>query len=733
LHGRHRRAATSCSVLALAVCGALATAPSARAADQSPTAEGQNASELIVTAERNKAAATAPTKGSVTETQPEAIISHQFIEQVTPETGDYTTTVLIAPSMAGISSNGGGIGEYNKVTLRGFQDGQYNVTYDGIFYGDTNDPTHHPASFFPSSTIGSVVIDRGPGAAGDLGQANYGGAIHFFSQEVADRFGLYQKATFGSFNTYGLVTNLQSGPMAPFANARMMIGLDERFSDGELSFSRGKAFNQLLKVVAPIGESASLTLFASYNYARFYQPDAGPGATLAQVAAYGKNFGLNNNPADEHYWGYNYEKKRTDFEYFDFNTTAPDMVHVEDQGYTYFYSNKTIAADDTTGLVGGTNTSHPGNKNLPQTDIGGYDKLNRYRVFGDILRVNKDWNFGTLKVGGLVETSSTDRHNLLIDLTQGGIPDLKYAALPPATTKNVSNVKTLEFSNWLQFQVFGDFIWRPTDNLTITPGIKYVHLKRSIDGVMENSGAPGFPRGPVVGDETFTKPLYFLTANYRFQPDWSVYFQYATGFLMPSLSTLQTTALNLQALKPQESVNYQLGTVYSHGNLTFDADIYKIDISNLAVGNSTCQCYVNLGDGEYRGVEGEAAYATELGLTVFANGSLNHSEVSSSPTVAATEVPNAPEWTAAVGGIYYKGPWAGSLTFKEVGKSLSTDGIKMDQYNTTDASVSYDFGHFKLKLQGFNLFDNRSTTSISGGLYLFQVGRQVQGTIEAKF
>ena len=120
--------------------------------------------------------------------QPESIVSNAFIRLATPETGDWTTVASIAPSVSGITSNGGGIGEYNKLTLRGFQDGQFNLTFDGIAFGDTNDPTHHSASYFPASTLQAVVIDRGPGAAGDLGQANLGGAIHFFSLDpTADR------------------------------------------------------------------------------------------------------------------------------------------------------------------------------------------------------------------------------------------------------------------------------------------------------------------------------------------------------------------------------------------------------------------------------------------------------------------------------------------------------------------------------------------------------------------
>ena len=750
--GARRPMLLCCSVLALVATGALAQASAARAEDNSPTAEGTTVNELLVTAESSKAAATAPTKGSLTETQPEAIISRQYIEQVVPETGDYTSVVLIAPSMSGIPSNGGGVGETNKITLRGFSDGQYNVTYDGIFYGDTNDPTHHPASFFPASTIGAAVVDRGPGAAGDLGQANYGGAIHFFSPDVTDTFSMRQKATFGSFNTFAFVTTLQSGALKDDGGTRILLNFDERLSDGELSYSRGKGFNQLIKLQTPVGHGM-LTLFGAYNYTRFYQSDAGPGETWAQVLAYGKDFALNNNPADEHYYKFNFQAKRSDFEYIDYKEQFVDpagILDFEDQGYTYFYSNKTISVNDVTGMVGGPNTDAPSQKSLPSTDIAGYDKANRYRVFGDILRLNQDLGFATLKAGAMLETSSTDRHNLLIDLTQGGIPDLKYSSLPPGPiVKNVSNVKTLELSSWFQYQLFADFQWRPTDNLTITPGIKYVHLRRSVNAAMENSGIGGFLRSPLMGEETFTKPLYFLTANYRVRPDWSVYFQYATGFLIPPLSGLYVNTISLNQLQPQETTNYQVGTVYSHGPVTFDLDAYQIDVSNLQIADPTNQFYINAGNGKYYGAEGEAAYALPFGLTLFANGSLNRSNV------GVGEVPKTPSWTAAAGALYYQGPWAASLTFKQVGRQVAfynggtavvtPDGVslgsgaprKIPAYATTDASVSYDFGRFKLKLVGLNLFGNRAITSISDptakALYTFQAGRQVQGTIEAKF
>lgn len=715
------------------------------------TTEGVEVSEVIVTVERNKGAAAAPTKGNLAETQPESIITHKFIEQATPETGDYTTTILIAPSLAGIASNGGGVGETNKTSLRGFKDGEYNITYDGIFYGDTNDPTHHPASFWPSSTIGAAVVDRGPGAAGDLGQANYGGAIHFFSPVATDKFGFSQKFTYGTFNTQSYVTTVNSGAIGPMGT-KVFLNFDERTSDGELSYSSGVAQNQMIKIVQPLGNHYSLTALAAHNWTRFYQSDAGPGETLTQLNLYGKNYALNNDPLSEHYYKYNWQKKGSDFEYIDFKGEPGWGVTFDDQAYTYWYSNKTFSVNDITGVTGPdqngfgskANTDVPkfsGSTAVASTsgDLGRYDKGNRYRVYGDILRVNKAWSFGTLKAGALVEVSSTDRHNILYDLTTGQ-PDNRYAAIANGAPQNA---KTLENSHWRQYQLFADFVWTPTENLTITPGIKQVHLTRVIEAQVENSGVTNFARGPVSGSNTYEKTLYFGTINYRIRPDWSVYGQYATGFLIPSLSTLQVNNLSLNALQPQNSTNYQAGTVFTRGPITVDGDVYNIKVSNLAQPDPTGQFYYNAGTAHYAGIEGQGAYTFGFGLTVFLNGSLNTSK----NLTTDTTLNGAPKWTDAGGVIFNHGRFESNVTYKQVGnQEYGSNDQRIPAYDVINAGLAYDFGYFKLKFAGFNLADKRNLTSYSGkdalysaaslssnGLYTFQAGRQLQVTLQAKF
>jgi iron complex outermembrane receptor protein len=755
-------------------------------------AEGTEVTAIVVTAERGAAAAAAPTKASLDQTQPESIISHGYIEQVTPELGGWTTVLTVAPSVAGITSNGGGIGDYNVVSMRGFKDGQFNLTFDGIAFGDTNDPTHHGADYFPASTIGAAVVDRGPGAAGDLGQENYGGAIHFFTPDVSDTFGAVQKFTLGSFGAKASVTTLNTGAITQLGGAKLLLNFDERWADGELSGSSGYQYNQMFKFMLPLGDEAVLTLFGTHQYSFFHFEDSsGPGETWQQELLFGKNFSMNGDPKSEHFTGYNFERKRTDFEYADLKYQIEPTISLEDQLYTYWYSNKTKSTNDLTGDSGPDLNSLPGVKPVANTsppnitappasatDVGGYDKLNEYRVYGDIIRINKDWSFGTLKVGGLVEGSRTFRHNCFIDFTLGGAPDNKFVPPKVATT---TNCKLLEQSTWFQGQFFADFNWRVTDNLTISPGFKYVDFTRGVNATNENVGG-GAKNQPLIATNNYASPLYFLTANYKIRPYWSVYAQAATSFLIPSLSALYVTGANLQNLKPTYTDNYQIGTVYTRGAVTADLDAYWINATNLEVACSVpdptqvtgvSAAFCNVGKARYSGVEGEAAYAFDFGLSIFANGSVNDAEqlASPAPTGGAATLPmrlaNAPGWTAAAGAIINHGPWEASLTYKRVGGWVDYNSIGANSftfhlpgYDTLDLSAGYDFGHHvKVKLQVFNLLDTRAVSSFSPGgntqslfpaggfaplppigdgnpdqgIYTFQAGRQVEVTLIGKF
>ena len=751
------RRAAQYGVLATSTLLVSLLAGAALAQDTTPSADNTDVSDahikdVIVKAERSKAAATAPTKASVDATQPQSIISRPYIDLVVPETGDFTSVAQIAPSVSGTQGNGAGYGDA-KLVLRGFQDGEYNITYDGVAYGDTNDPSHHSNTFFPASTIGAMVIDRGPGMAGDLGQANFGGAIHMFSNKVTDDAGFTQKLSYGSFNSYQAVSILQTGELPDTGGLKALVNLQARHTDGALSYFSLKSDNWEVKAEKPLGDRWKLTFLATHNQNFSYQPD-NDGATLAQVAAYGKDFYMSNDPTSPTYYKYNRILKNTAFAYARLNGDLGAGWSLEDTVYTYYYSNKTISALDVTGATANGPSSAGGVIKVSGAaagDVPGYDKFNYYDVNGDILRINKQFSFGTLKLGGLAETSDTFRHRYDLDLDYQGVygnyvrdPREKACtglgtATAVACSPDDKSVQYDERSWWTQYQLFADFVWTPTDSLTVTPGIKSIQFTRSLAGKIKSK-----PLAYVTPSEseTFRKTLPFLTMNYKLQKNWSVYAQYAQGFLVPPLKDLYVDVTNVNnTVAPEQTTNYQFGSVYNGSHISVDADIYQINFKNKFACTNT-YCY-NQGGVTYKGVEGQAAYAFDFGLTLFANASMNSAKNNDTHLTIA----QAPKSTLGFGGVYHSGPVKAGLTFKQVGEQWANEGepanFRIKAYDSADLALSYDFGKVTAKLQIDNLLDKRAITKISPvngdntvsayDQYYFQAPRNAMLTLVAKF
>src|SRR5262245_56702425 len=89
----------------------------------------------------------------------------------------------------------------SKTFFRGFQDGDYTMTFDGIPFNDTNTPTHHSWAFFPGQFIGQTVFDRSPGSASTIGPGNFGGSINMMSHQLRTQQNVRGTVSYGSFNT----------------------------------------------------------------------------------------------------------------------------------------------------------------------------------------------------------------------------------------------------------------------------------------------------------------------------------------------------------------------------------------------------------------------------------------------------------------------------------------------------------------------------------------------------
>ncbi|MGA0602104.1 TonB-dependent receptor [Caulobacter sp. KR2-114] len=696
---------------------------------------GVRVEELTVTAV-SRAQENAPSKAPLQATQPTSIITHDAIDQFVAQTGDYTEVILLTPSISGVSFNGPGLYEA-KSTLRGFQDGQYNITYDGIPFADTNDPTHHSTSFFPSSNIGAVAVERGPGAAGQLGQANFGGSVNIFSPEVGDTFGGSEQVTYGSWNTAQSVSLLNTGAIDALHGTKALIGLSALRTDGALTHSGAYGINIMTRAVVPLWGSWKATLFTTINHTHVYQDDNN-GATLAQIAQFGKYYALNDIPGTNQYYKINQVNKHTDFEYIRLNGDVTPKTHIEDTTYTYYYDNNTWSPNDVTGTT--TNSTKDANGNtVPGNHIPGYVKANHYRVVGNILRVNQDIGIGVIKAGLWYEWSGTHRYRYDYDMTASitpTVPNYDQKPVLDASKNQIStapaNIQFDQHSSWHQYQPFVDFELKPNDRLTLTPGFKWLHFERDVWGPYNQKNRNGIPYSA-----TYEKPLYFFTANYRLRDNWSVYGQFATGFLVPPLSVLQTNNPNTGNLKPQETRNYQIGTVFQSGRVSFDADVYYIDFNNLlqsfvcAPGSTTCTpndtVWFNSGGATYKGFEGEATINVNEHLYVFGNGSVNFAEDKANPY---KQLSGAPRGTAAIGAIWRDGPWKLSISDKYVAEQWANNydttnpnpiaaealyqAYKIRGYHQTDFTASYTIEHWRLQASVYNLFNSQSVVKVNG-------------------
>ncbi len=731
-----------------ALLGLLAAAPAAAQvlADAAPP-------ETIVVTGTQFNPDNAPAKSSLDTMEPKTIINKSYIDDSVANTADYTTILAIAPSMTGQDINGPGLSDGNvKNTLRGLPDGNFVLSYDGIPFGDTNGPTHHSESYFPGPTIGSIDVDRGPGNAGNLGASTYGGSVNMFSEVLREESQTRVMATGGSWGTYMVNGNYQTGDLdVAGMKSRLLVNLNYTGSSGYLTFQNTSRQNALVKAQVDIGDGWTLTAFTNYN-GLFQHVNDNNGATPAQITTFGKNFGLQiTNPKAGTYQGYNPEGKKTDMDYLRLQG-AFSGITVDDTFYSYAYVNKTLSAtnvmqtqaDVTSGVTEGNGTVVNGTKFAG--DVPGYTKQNAYRVWGNILRLSDDFNFGSitgqLRAGLWWEGSATQRGRFDFDVTQcvanGCNPfhdRTTYAdSSLTASSLGASKAKAAAFgggfaeywehTGWTQYQPFVELEVHPIEDLTVTPGFKYVTETLSVNAPLEQKTVPVVP---FAGSFTSTRALPFLMANYKIESNWSVYAQYANGIYVPDISSFEQTTPVVQFPKPETTTNYQLGTVFYADNFTFDADLYYIGVNNNiafapCTSNPSETCAIDTGKAVYKGIEGEGTYAFDNGLSLFASGSLNNTKTSGTGVAFAGVLKNAPLWTAAAGLVYKFDIYKLSLTDKVVGQqyvgkqtlsAVLSPFYKLPAYNTMDFKGSVTLGPTELSLGIYNLFDQRNLLSVT--------------------
>ena len=603
--------------------------------------------EVQADASNSVAAQQAPMDARLDARSARTEITPHFIENYTTPTADNTEMIFFAPGTFSVNSNGSGLGD-SKNFFRGFSDGNYDITFDGIPYEDTNSPTHHSWAFFPAPFIGSIDFDRSPGSASTVGPTPFGGSINMLSKTLRQDLDFVGSVSYGSFNTILSDGQMNSGALGANKKTHFLADFNHLTSDGFQTWNAQQRSAGDVKVEYRFNDEKILTGYSGVGMLDTNTPNI-KGPTRTQYTAQ-YNFLLQN--ADStlpNYANYNYYHIPSDFEYVGFIAPLGKGWHVDTKQYTYSYYNQQNYAAGTA-AINETNC-------LPNGVVAkscGVDKLNSYRKYGDITTVSQVSKFGIFRTGLWYEWATTSRHQIPQD--------------PISKRDNpLPNFNESFYTN--SYQPFAEYEWHPTLKLTVTGGAKFSRYTFDLKQLSDNGGAVGtLPAGQtaVYHYATFNTVLPSADVNYRIRENWSAYAQFGTGSLIPPSSVFDVpnvvggVLVNPVTVLPQQTkaYTYQTGSAIKLRRLTLDGDYYYVLFGNGYTASpdpnaSGANEYQSSGNSTTKGFEGEANVSLTHGLLVYLNGTVGSARYTSQTILTGTSTgnknyinPNNGDWVA---------------------------------------------------------------------------------------
>ena len=677
------------------------------------------------------AAQYAPMDALLNERSARTEVSSQFIQNFTTPLADYSEVIQMAPGTFSVNANGIGLGD-SKTYFRGFSDGNYDITFDGIPFEDTNSPTHHSWAFFPSQWLGGVDFDRSPGTASTVGPTPFGGSINLLSRETPSDQNIRFGVSYGSFNSLLYDGHYDSGNFGGETKRNnVFVDVHHLTSDGYETFNFQTRNAGSTKYQLRISDKATLTGFAGVVWLDSNTPNI-KGPTRAQVAQFGDNFLLQGTDATQaNYYKYNFYHVPTDFEYVGYKKEFGQGWVIDTKPYTYsYYNQQNYAATPKSGVISTANCSTPVKGVIPC----GTDKLNSYRKYGEITSLSKASRFGVFRTGMWYEFAKTDRHQIPQDPTT-----LKDDVLPFFSEQFNTN----------SYQPFAEYEYHATGKLTISGGMKFAHYTQDLKQYADNGKTIGNLGGAPfrISSAGYTSYLPSADVNYHIKNNWSVYGQFATGSVIPPSNVFDTTGTIKTLPKPSYAKTYQAGSVVKVKRATLDVDAYYIHFGNAytAPADPNNVIYTSSGDSVSKGFEGQMNLYLARGLSLYANGTAGSARYVSETVPgtalvggAVTQVanPNLHAWVATTPantetlGLTYQQKYFDVGMFNKRIGPMWNDGtfasgtaanqvIPIDPFNLTNLFVNYTirnggrFDQTKLRLSLNNLLDQHSLTGVT--------------------
>ena len=732
--------------------------------------------EVTVEAEGDNslAAQLAPVKSVLDAGSARTEITSNYVSEYTSPVTDFADIIQAAPGTVSFTTNGIGNGQA-KIYFRGFIDDDYSMTWDGVPFNDSNDPSHHSWAYVPAAAIGHVDFDRSPGTASDIATSNFGGTIHFFSPELSDEAHLRIEETYGSWNTNQILGDINSGAFL-HGKAHFWLNADHQSSDGYQTFSPKQDTAATAKFDLRFSDRTYLSVIGTNIIVDAFNNND---PTRRQLLHSGDNYLYDNtltNAAyastskyyyDPQFWRFSVYHVASFFDIVALNHDFGKNWKLTTKTYSYGYSNhqhyqnKTDQDLITDSVLTTVKNEQVGGTDQPGWVAGttptGVDKLNQYARGGEIADLSYATRWGVFRTGSWYEYTNTLRYQIYTD-------PLTWVDSP-----YVQDIKFHEHFYTTAVQPYAEFQWVSIPDLTVTAGVKDAFFRMNLTqyadghtiGNLSNiQAACGVALALAANcsattqhSQNYNSILPSVEANYRLVPNASVYLQYGRGSIAPFSAVFDTTGAEVAVTPPPTIADtFQGGTVVKLNRVSFDADVYHIHFTN------TYSTYTNttVGDPNYGftyyyanpnsntvGFEAEGNYALTNSLSFNANGTLGVAKYEASagspavldasgntitPAVAPTAtawVALAPHDTESLGMTYRQ---RSGLDFGVFGKRIGSrwndigsyhQNVPLDPFWMSNLFLNYNvrghsiFDGSKIKLSINNLFDDHSIVANS--------------------
>ncbi len=285
----------------------------------------------------------------------------------------------------------------------------------------------------------------------------------------ADRL-LNGTISYGSFNTKLFDMDFNTGRFGTGGKQRFMFDLHDMQSDGYQTFN----FQHRVAFSAKYNYQVSDNTSVEPRSRRFMHLSSNTpnqkGSTRAQVAQFGDNFLMTDDPSSPLYYKYNFYSIPTDFEYFGFRTLLGHGWSIRRQGVHDAVLQQAELQDGVTNI----------------TTTSATDKLNRLSQVRQQPADDLRGEHGRLPHRAVVGIRV---HRPLSDPPR--IPARGSTRRCPISTRCSARPR---------LQPYAEYSWRALPNLTITPGVKYSYYQQDLTQFADNGKTVGNLNGAALGE-----------------------------------------------------------------------------------------------------------------------------------------------------------------------------------------------------------------------------------------